>query len=300
MGGGGSDDDGAWATPVFRQDFRHSVDLSAFLSPTRHIPSEDPPPYSEQLLEGHITLMHGGQREAHKDDSTIPNEQDPMDSTLLTVRDVSLLNSSTQSAGFSTYLEGDYHTPSAAGEEIARHAYGDTSVEYADSTAEVHSDSNYAVHSSTPARPITLRGNDPFIGSHNMSTITVAPPPFQRPYRSFSLDSSNVPILVDSGLHRDHPTANAVRPFPLPPRLLPINLQANSVQAMHETASNPPFPARPTRLPPLQGNSVVEMASQHRKRNKRRRGHSWHGEAMNITTGSLAVSPTTMTTVAEY
>lgn len=272
-------DDNVWAAPVFENGFRHRVDLSAFLSQSS-VPPEDPPPYSEQLLEGHITLMKGSKPQAHKDD--VSEDQDPNNSTLLTTGDVSILNRSIQSTG--SFRNGDY----------------------ADCTTE--SDISYMVHSNTPTRPPPLRTSSPFSGHHGRSAHVLVPQVFQRPYRSFSLDNSTNTITFPEGIHRDREqpaAADAIRPFP--PRLLPINNNQptnSSVRAMPylgaDSLTGHPFPARPMRLPPLQGNAAGEMASQHRKRSKRRRGHSWHGEA--ITTGpgeSFAVSPSTMTIVAE-
>lgn len=266
-----------WATPVFRNDFRHPVDLSAFLSSSPvHMPPEDPPPYSEQLLEGHITLMYGSKPESHKDDADI--DQDP-NNTLLTVRDVSLLNNLDYRGEFG---------PSTRAENTLRDADADSD----------HNDTSQPLASSP-----SFRDNSPFNGS---PAQVLVPPVFQRPYRSSSLDNSSVVVFPD-GTYREQPTANAVRPFIFPPRLSPINNNqlTHSIQALpflrDEVAPNQLFPARPPpRLPPLRGSSAMDMSSQHRKRNKRRRGHSWHGEAINITARETStVNPCTMTTVTE-
>lgn len=271
-----------WATPVFHNDFRHSMDLSAFMSPSSvRMPPEDPPPYSEQLLEGHITLMHGGEPESHKDDGI---DQDP-NNTSFTVRDVSLLNTSNQNTSFNTNSDGNYQgelSPSARAENILR-------------------DTDHPGFGSPLASPPSLRDSSPF---NDSPTQVLMPPVFQRPYRSSSLDNSYVLAFPD-GTYREQPTANAVRPL-FPPRLSPINNNqlTHSVQATpflrDEVGPNQLFPAGPPRLPPLRGSSAMDMSSQHRKRNKRRRGHSWHGEVINITSRETStVNPNAMTTVAE-
>jgi hypothetical protein len=242
---------------MFHGNYGHAVDLSAFLalSPSVHVPPEDPPPYSEQLLEGHVTLMHGGTMDTNKDDSI----NDDPNTTLLTVGDVSMLNNSAQD----NFFNSDYQN--------------ELSVSMNSSAGGVDGSVDNQ-HSCPFVRLPALNG------ANDTPTQIMLPPVIRRPHRSISLDNSD-PFLRD--IDREQPAADSMRPFHFPPRLSPV--QPMSFLG-DEGALNQTFPARPLRLPPLLGTSAP---SQHRKRSKRRRGHSWHGEA----TG--AITPAAMTTVAE-
>lgn len=275
---GGADEGNVWATPVFHNDYVHPVDLSAFISPVlvpHHVPPEDPPPYTEQLLEGHVTLMCG-KTEDHKDDTI---DQDAND-TLLSVRDVSnVLDNSTRSTG----CDHDHH--SEACPPIIDETSRNGGVEPANTDE---------THGSLLARPPTLGDAGHFTDN---PTQVIMPPVFRKPYRSSSIDNSDI---FPDDTHREQ---LAARPLHFPPRLSPItsNSMPHTAPFLREEVAPPQsFPPRPLRLPPLLDNSALEMPNQHQKRNKRKRGHSWHGEAINILSGErFAVSPTVMTTVAE-
>ena len=270
-----------WATPVFRNDYGHPVDLSAFLSlpPPVHVPQEDPPPYSEQLLDGHVTLMHGGERGGHKDDTI---DQDAND-TLLSVRDVSnVLDNSTQSIGCSRNYQREDH-PLIIADETSRGR--DAEALNTDET-----------HGSPLSRLPTLGDASHFTDSPSQ---VLMPPAFRRTYRSTSIDNSD---MFPDDAHREQRDANVARPLLFPPRLTPIsNNTTHALPFLQGASPTQSFPGpRLLRLPPLLGNSAQEMPNLHRRRNKRKRGHSWHGEAIDITSGErFAVSPTVMTTVAE-
>lgn len=285
-GSGGVDaDDHGWATPMFQSDIRHSMDMSAFLVPSPMPPEEAPPPYSEQLLEGHVTLLCGGKPQPHKDD----DNEDP-DSTLLSARDISILNCSTQSVGLNFYqnnVQSDHTSSARARAGLDNMQLASTGIGALD--AQVHADTSYTMHRNMHS---TLPINNPF--HERLSQPTLVPPLFQRPFRNFSVDNSN--LTVDDGLHREQPIAGSMlqpqHPIPFSPRLLPID-QAALFQQRDVSTANPLL--RPARLPPL------HSVEGHRRRNKRRRGNSWHGETVHGTiTQTLAVnSPIATCTVAE-
>lgn len=303
--------DGVWTRSLLQNDYRHSMDLSAFLSPTSlpplpppapHAPGlapsglalhpGDPPPYTEQLLAGHTTLMHGTKPWFPKE---IGDGQD-QDSTLLTAGDVSVFDSSVhhpESLSSSPHVHVHAQQPPMATDPgyIYRQAGAVAMTEPRDS--DVWSSNGLVVRSSTPIislRALTPRDTNPFNTSPNMSLQSPTQPNFQRPLRSMSLDYSNVRT---DGSSRAQP--HAVTPVCLFPQR-PVSQQEtdNPTPFQTESVSNNAFPTRPARLPPLQNTSAIESSSQHRKRKKRKRGHSWHGEPVILSTGQrLALSPTT-------
>lgn len=284
-----NDGHGVWTRPLLQNDYRHSMDLSAFLSPASlpppptpaTMPPEDPPPYTEQLLAGHTTLMHGTKPWFPKE---IGDGQDP-NSTLLTAGDISVLDSSVHSAHPDS--PRTQPPPPMATDPSYIHRQAGTVAMNEPRDTDVWNSNGLIVRSSTPIinlRTPTPRGTNPFSVSPNMSLQSPTQPNFQRPLRSMSLDYSDV--HTDGG-SRVQPRAVA------PVCLFPQRLVNQQETAPFQTESIA-FPTRPARLPPLQNTSAIESSSQHRKRKKRKRGHSWHGEPVIISTGQrLALSATT-------
>lgn len=286
-----------WAIPTFHGDYRPPVNLSAFISssvPPGGGPCDDElPPYTEQALVGHVTLMYGTKTSKDKD----PEGQEDPDSTLLTARDVSVLDRSTDNTGLENHEDDQY-----PGQVEHVHSQAENSL-LVSGVQTVSQNHNSAIHQSTgtlrcPINPIT-GGSDPFL--NYPATLTRPPPllPVQPPFqRSLSLGNT----LVDT-MPRTQPIASPVlspSPFPLrPPPLASLQVQSDSGGIILDreqvlNAGNH-FSSGPTRLPPLQ--SVDRPATQ-RKKGKRRRGHSWHGQTLPI--NGTALSPgATMTALAE-
>ncbi len=212
-------------------------------------------------------------------------EEHPADSTQLTARDISILERSQQDI---IYQEGN---PESAARDYHEQSSGNQ---------------GYALRVASPS----MDCNNPFLEDHASNTVHTGPTPlFQRPVRSHSIDNSSIGVFTD--VHpREQLIAGGYTVSPFPPRQ-PTSLHSvgnianNSQQEMDSNIMPPlrriwnpndPLHVRPpTHLPPLQCS--VERLGHQRRKHKRRRGHSWHGERINGQ--SIAVTASTMAIVAE-
>lgn len=267
-----------WATPVFQNDLRPSADLSAFMAHSP-FPQEELPPYSEQLLEGHITLMRGTKRE------------DDLNTSLLTARDISMGAPPTENQTQTTDegFQDEIALPSVRATEVSEQVPFTTNgcgeQPYVNVT---YSDRYNIVPANTvPHARLSVLPN-PFVEiSSNIAPPPLAPITFQRPVRSISTDNSN--MTMAESVCRDQASGIQQQITLLPP--------PRSLSIHDNTSTRPSFPTRPLHLPPLQNHSGVEQPNQRRKKSRRRRGHSWHGESIN--TQELMVNSSAMVRVTE-
>lgn len=299
----GMDEQNVWIAPNFQGDYRHNMDLSAFVSQEPSAPpppSDNPPPYTEQLLEGHISLMYGTKEPGNKDG----NEDDD-----------NMLNQSAQERSrLSTdvYPE-EYHSP----HEAIQMEYNGSDMEgvqempsfamsdYADDNMDLQTHSRGLVHlNSTPTRmarsPSNISESDPFYDIPNQTLQAPVRQLFQRPTRSNSIDNSSI------NLSRDQSSADSSLEQNYLPRLAPLTppstLHQQDTQLRLrplELTPNNPFIARPANgcLPPLR--SRTPSSAPQRKRTKRKRGHSWHGGPISLSSEQAFVNTSAMATVAE-
>lgn len=299
-----------WAAPTFQSNYGHSVDLSAFMTQEPSAPPDDPPPYTEQLLEGHVSLMYGTKQQEDKD------ETEDQNTSILTA---DFQNRSVQSGE----LYSEEYDGLQAGEvpSTPRHMEYEIAVEgtphalfggnnYADdSSASDIQRNEVMVLSSTPTRVTRPRvaESDPFYDIPSLPVLTPSRQLFERPAQSNSIDNSTISFA------REHPAADMMsQTLPdLPQRLASLTPPATPFQQGQETTlprlrqlewtPNNPFIARPTRLPPLRSRTTTS-AHQQRKRAKRRRGHSWHGGSIGTEQNIVIESPVAsvpMASVAE-
>ena len=286
---------------------------------------EEPPPYTETALEGHVTLMYG----------TKPERQQCGDDA----RDVNLIDSSANS-------------PVSDASQLFRRSNDALNISQ---NTELPEMDNVALCSSTPVADsrspimVTPRNRDPLFNFPQQNRERVVRTLFERPYQSTSMDttSSNSPppdsvpssLPVSSSLPKVHV------PSPFPPRLtmqqplVPLISPCNSLEqhnlmvgrlTPYSSSSPPtcneesdtlirlmapldgartfnnPFPRRPINLlPPLRSETFsVESSGQHvpRRRSRRRRGNSWHGETLNFPTNETPLlfnTTTDITTLVE-
>lgn len=297
----------------------HPVDLSAFISaspvPLSPPPPEHPPPYTEQLLEGHITLMSGAK--TYKDeDATI----DPVNSSYATSGDVSIMDRSITSTGPSnperedqpvaTVIQGGPESEHVVPEycydgQYSYSVYMPMSrVAYEPVDLQVQSPPvvQCITTPATPPRPSfppnSVRHNP---GFDYPTTALPTSVQFHRPrHRSLSADNSSLTIFHQPVPDGVLPTAQSVAALPMtvvspfPPRttlpLAPISPESNIPPALRGGwVGNDPFVRRPSRLPPLQ------RPSQPQGKGRKRRGNSCRHGGNN----PLPVSPITMTAVQE-
>ena len=283
----------------------HQMDLSAFIStsspPLLPLP-EDPPPYTEQILEGHITLMSGAKAYM----------MDQENSFTVTTDDVSMTDRSCNSTALAS-LERHIQPVTVVDEGLVsdqvptyyldgQHTYTvcmPMSSEYEPIALQDHGTAGAQCIStpSTPPRPTlplcTVGYNHAF-----GRPITALPPSiqFHGHHRSQSenctrlniYDQPQAPDGMPSIAHSvaKSPTATA-SPF-LSRSFIPMTHisqgQLNfSRELGGEWIANDPFVRRPSRLPPLQRPSQPQ-----RGKGKKKLSHSWH-EGSN----SFPVSPAT-------
>lgn len=255
--------------------------------PTHHIivpqDTAEPPPYTEVAQNGHISLGHSPAKPVTEGD---PNGN--MDSSVVTANNSSVLVQ---------YSTGEHDHSSTSNE---------AETEWSINSAENIQEELPQVQS--PFHP--TRESTPVLGRRQL-------PPLQRS-RS-ALDTSDGTILPQ---HR-HSVSGVPLALPqsLPPRLRPISplfllegqptdgsIQTNEPSDQVENVG--PFPVRPGRLPPLQ---PVNLDQQHRlsasfeghnqlqrrRKKKRKRTHSWHGERLGTEIIPTIQEVSTLSTVAE-
>ena len=263
------------------------MDLSAFLS--TQAPAEEPPPYTEQALEGHITLLVGGKS---PDADNCEEEESTANYSHITTRDVSILERSQQSINHpegnpenATFTE----TPNfnAAGSDTTARDFNNVEIARDPHQVMMGSSPRNAARVSSPS----MDCYNPFleIPVNNIESTDPAPL-FQRPVRSHSSDNSTE-IHPQEHLIAGGYVAPIISQFPPPRRLSPPNSN-NREEVDLNLRHMPPLTTRriPTRLPPLP-SSAERIGRRHK--HKRRRGHSWHGES------NVLVTASTMTTVTE-
>lgn len=295
-----------WAAPSFHGDYRHTVDLSAFLSsaPLSSAaplppPAEEPPPYTEQLLEGHTSLMVGGKSTQPDKDDEDDTALDDADSSQLTARDVGILDRTPRDIEQDIVYQGS--SPNTA--EFVGTTTTSTEREYHEAMAEQIRANNQAMMVSLTRSPVRVESprmncENPFPDTHNTNYSPV--PFFQRPLRSHSMDNGNYNVSTDT-IQRDHTAASGFMATPFPPRQLAASTSNGSPQEIAPplrrlwNPNNPLLARPPSRLPPLQCST--ERTGSQRKRHKRKRGHSWHGE--RISSQAIAVTTSTMESLAE-
>ena len=236
----------------------------------------DPPPYTEVAQNGHISLMHGQSPVKPVETSQEGGDQDAdtnnMDSSTLTANNVSVLEASQSSEdGY------DHSSPWI-------HAM-------ADSSPNASSDS--PSQSQSPFHP--TRQSTPTLGRRQVLPVQL--PPL---HRNSSIDTSGTPTT--DGNH-DRQQRHSLPSVPLSlfsslpaTRLRPISTlfaqQDSNNEAPDSMENVGPFPTRPgRRLPPLQPinsdqqrrvsiGSDVPNQLQRRRKKKRKRTNSWHGERL--------------------
>ena len=293
-----------------------SLSRFPFISETTHQPvgmvSEEPPPYTELPINGHISLMTG--YSPHKQLQNIHQFQ--ANSSLLTANDVSFMDSSNYQGNNSDDLivhNVDSQTEREYVEDMLRGASPVHDQSYSSSCEASQlswSFSGYQDHQTEHQR----RASTP----HHTTNESVFPQ--RRSHRSRSVDTAVLPSVQHVVNELDHSQVNDTRLALTPSPTLDADTE-NSHQITHvqeggihehPTVINDsgPFLVRPVRLPPLQSNLSNEVqlngvnSEQHKhrkKRKKRRRGHSWHGEAVSeLTTQPPTLSASSnMSTVVE-
>ena len=301
--GVGEESEGVWVVPRFQSDYAHSMDLSAFIChevhPSTPLPPDNPPPYTERLIEGHVSLMLGTGQDRDKD------EFEEANSTVLTARDVSIQNRSMLNS--EVYAEDTYlNVPEAT--NTSQYTDGDlesVAGSYTqDESIDLQRYNGVLVRSSTPTRvtrPLSVAELDPFYDSPAQSAQAPARQLFQRPARSNSIDNSSISLLRE---HQTTPEPIPVRPHrlaPLTPPVSPLQQEEDpdtrqlQGQVPLDWSANNPFACRPARLPPLR----TLTGTQQRKRTRRKRGHSWHGGTITASSEQNCNSASSMATVAE-
>lgn len=252
-----------WETPVFQNSLRPSA---AFIAHSP-FPQEEPPPYSKELLEGHITLMRGAKPR---------KEEDDLNTSLLTAGDISMWTPPTSGA------ENPTQTTDISGEDfqdelaLSSITAAEVSEQVPFTTSGCREQPNYSdryniiLANTVPhARPSILP--NPFVeNSSNIAPPPLAPIIFQRPLRSISTDRT-VAESVEQASDIQRQTTQFSRS---------LSIDDNIRQS---------FPTRPLHLPPLRNNSAIDQPNQHRKKSRRRRGHSWHGDTQELTVNSSAM-----------
>ena len=320
-----------------------SLSRFPFISETTHQPvgmvSEEPPPYTELPINGHISLMTG--YSPHKQLQNIHQFQ--ANSSLLTTNDVTFMDSSNYQGNNSDdriVHNVDSQTEREYVEDMLRGASPVHDQSYSSSCEASQlswSFSGYQDHQTEHQR----RASTP----HHTTNESVFPQ--RRSHRSRSVDTAVLPSVQHVVNELDHSQVNDTRLALTPSPTLDADTENSTITHQithvqeggiheHPTVINDsgPFLIRPVRLPPLQSNLSNEVQSnlsnevqsnlsnevqsnlsnevqlngvnseQHKhrkKRKKRRRGHSWHGEAVSeLTTQPPTLSASSnMSTVVE-
>ena len=260
------------------------------------IPPENPPPYSEELQEGHITLMRGTTASKERDDNN------PMDLSLLTASEVTTWSTSLVTAGDVSIMSTSSADPAAnpnfvvpaanpnfvipAAEDLSvyeelqhrrgSHVDGTDDIAFSDSKEQENASGLDASNPADPPEPSEMLNME--VDSDVLRQPVAIPTSsihFYRPlHRSLSVGNSN--LLLDKHLRVPNPRASSMQtmtlpeplttPFPPKVTLPPITRAPRNISPVLREGCVPkePFGRRPARLPPL-----------HRKRN---RVSSWHGE----------------------
>ncbi len=329
------------------------MDLSAFLA-SSHI--ETPPPYTEQVLEGHTTLIYGGGGGGVYKDNEVPGDHN---TSLLTARDVSVMDRSVNSATGNIMSEEEedgaqadtiHYRPlsaTAGGLEGNGHQHNSNSGQHTSNSGqhasnsgqhasningnEHHHASNIHGYHINNSRSTAVMSMTPPVDATVISSSSLrglSPPTehqaiFQRSlFHSRSLDTSTDTETYDVRAHNLPALSPRFPPSRLspivtsqPPPLPPPQKQdsgARSMPPLHWISENP-FPIRPTQLPPLQSDnpfltqlpplqSDIPLHAHQKRRTKRRRGHSWHGESIfneRSHTQPLTTNATMTTVIAE-
>ena len=201
--------------------------------------SEEPPPYSEFAMEGHVTLMESPlQVSSHTADSVLP----PMDMQghrssmeLMqesgTYTDTDLDTSFLEESGGSTYYYPPYQRTRSLDQTPANNAF--------------------VRRASLPyGLPHTHFQEEPL--SHSTAIFPTRPGASSTVWGTFNL------------------------PEPLPPlHTYPVSNSAPPIM------SRLPLYRPPARLPPLQ-QQQGQVDSRQRKKRRRKRGHTWHGEGLPV------------------
>lgn len=259
-------------------------DISAFISPAQvtMLPPENPPPYSEELQDGHITLMRGTQIFKDTVDESCVNSgaggAEQCEDSMVTAGDVTIMsNTSDENAANMAAMLLDRE----AMNEGFQHAE-ETTIDDAS-----NNEGNGAEPTALPQMDIDSTQADIYreTNNHNAEIVNeevtrhsaVVPPNyihFYRPlhHRSLSVDHSS---LLDNNdqlrVPNPRPSQSMSLPTPLstpfPPKvtLPPITRAPKNISPIltEGWVPNEQFARRPSRLPPLR---------------KRNRVATWHGE----------------------
>jgi len=263
-------------------------------------PSDNPPPYSEELQEGHITLMKGSHILKNREEANfrhlnaremITGGADTWNTSIATVGDVSLRNTAgtepTSVHNSFTEVEdntemdevqcmqesqdNNSHSPDVTGPDTT----------FRDSVEPFSNNSDHH-------KPETVSGEENRDILHQAAAIPPTSIHFYRPLiRSLSVDNSN--LSLDGQLRVPNPRPQSMTipaplstPFPPKATLPPLTRTPRNISPLLREHWVPKEAAkRPSRLPPL-----------HRKRN---RVATWHGESNFI----VPSSESTVNTVHE-
>ena len=250
------------------------------------ISTAEPPPYTEVAQNGHISLGHSP---AKPPDNPHGNQSETMDSSIVTTNNISQYSADGNSQSTSTY---------------------ETETELSPNSQETSQEGQLQ----GPFHP--TRQSTPVLGRRQL-------PPLRRSHSTS--DTPNSPLQLESaGPQHRHSVSGVPLALPqsLPPRLRPLSplflpegqdaadgsMQSNEVSDRVENVG--PFPVRPGRLPPLQPVVLDQQCRlstsfdsrnqlQRRRKKKRKRTNSWHGERLDTEINSSIQEVSTLSPVVE-